>query len=57
MNLILHYTSNILVLICWLIRSKLLGVAGKVTYDTGLGLILEWFYRGRILSKKARSKV
>jgi len=33
------------------------GVAGKVTYNTGLGLMLEWFYRWRILSRKARSKV
>jgi len=35
----------------------LLGVAGMVTYDTGLGLILEWFYSCRILSRKARNKV
>jgi len=34
-----------------------LGVACKVTYDTGLGLMLEWFYRWKILSRKARSKV
>jgi len=25
--------------------APVLGVAGKVTYDTGLGLMLEWFYR------------
>jgi len=35
----------------------LLGVAGMVTYDTGLGLILEWFYSWTILSRKTRSKV
>jgi len=34
-----------------------LGVAGMVTYDTGLGLLREWFYSWRILSRKARSKV
>jgi len=34
-----------------------LGVADKVTYDTGLGLMLDWFYRWRILSRKARNKV
>jgi len=33
------------------------GVAGKATYHTGLGLMLEWFYRWRILSRKTRSKV
>jgi len=35
----------------------LLGVAGKVTYDTGLGLMLGWSFRRRILSRKARNKV
>ena len=40
-----------------LIMSLVLRVAGMVTYDTGLGLILEWFYSWRILSRKARSKV
>jgi len=34
-----------------------LGVAGKVIYDTGLGLMFEWFYMWRILSRKARRKV
>jgi len=36
---------------------SVLGVAGMVTCSTGLGLILEWSYRWRILSRKARSKV
>ena len=32
-------------------------VAGKVTYDTGLGRMLEWFNRWRILSRKACSEM
>ena len=36
---------------------RLLGVAGKVTYNTGLGLILEWFYRWTIFSRNTHSRV
>jgi len=32
-------------------------VAGEVICDTGLGLMIGWFYKWRILSRKARSKV
>jgi len=37
--------------------NKVLGVAGMVTYNTGLGLMFEWFYRWRILFRKARREV
>jgi len=36
---------------------KVLGVAGVVTCNTELGHMIGWFYRWRILSRKARDKV
>ena len=43
--------------IMWSLSLSMLGVAGEVTYDTGLGLMLDLVFRRRILSRKARDKV